>query len=257
MNNKVYVYRDACGLAGWVAALFTVSVFTKLATAAIGVMRLRALLSVTEAKVESSALVQEGVLTSIASGDTLTWLVANIVFFAWLYRAAANARALGLDGPRQSPCWSYLNFIIPGWRLFMPFVFMRRLWRALAGESSGRVLAGLVVYAILFAATALAVDAVSVYAMNELVMPAIDGGSAEALDELRRGVLPAGYLKVQSACVVATSLAQLYMALFLRAFAMTVSTLQASRSAAGRASRAEQDSRDAPAPGFGWPGMRG
>ena len=67
----------------------------------------------------------------------LFWLVqlavyvcTAIVFFVWLYRANANARALGADDMMVRPGWAIGWYFVPLANLAMPFVAMRELWKA-------------------------------------------------------------------------------------------------------------------------------
>lgn len=67
----------------------------------------------------------------------LFWLVqlavyvgTAIVFFVWLYRANANARALGADDMMAGPGMSIGWYFVPLANLAMPFVAMRELWKA-------------------------------------------------------------------------------------------------------------------------------
>ena len=67
----------------------------------------------------------------------LFWLVqlavyvcTAIVFFVWLYRANANARALGADDMMAGPGMAIGWYFVPLANLAMPFVAMRELWKA-------------------------------------------------------------------------------------------------------------------------------
>lgn len=57
-------------------------------------------------------------------------LGALIAFLCWLYRANANARALGATDLMGSPGLSVAWFFIPLAFLFMPYVVVRDTWRA-------------------------------------------------------------------------------------------------------------------------------
>ena len=267
MKEREYSYKDAWGLASWAASFFTVVVFGKLATAAAAAMRIRALLGVEAEKADVNELVQDGIIATIASGDALAWLVAVVLFFAWLYRVSANARALGARGMSQSPCWSYLNFVIPVWRFFKPLSFFRELWQVTASDSPGdpekwrrtcapgRVVICAATCFGAFVGSAIVVDALAFYSFAEIALPVMDSGSAEAVEELRRGILPVEYLKVQSACAIVTSLCQLYVAISLRSFIRAFTLMQSKRHE--ERERSLSLSVDEPQAGFGWPGMRG
>ena len=59
--------------------------------------------------------------------------LATVTFvFVWLYRANANARALGADDMMGTPGLGVGWFFIPLANLFMPYMTVRDLWRASA-----------------------------------------------------------------------------------------------------------------------------
>ena len=55
-----------------------------------------------------------------------------VLFLVWLFRANANARALGADDMMVSPGWAVGWWFVPLANLVMPFVAMRELWKASA-----------------------------------------------------------------------------------------------------------------------------
>ncbi|HYI49680.1 MAG TPA: DUF4328 domain-containing protein [Allosphingosinicella sp.] len=55
-----------------------------------------------------------------------------IAFLVWLYRAKANARALGAGDMMVSPGWAVGWYFVPLANLVMPFTTMRELWQASA-----------------------------------------------------------------------------------------------------------------------------
>lgn len=63
-------------------------------------------------------------------GRALLSLATAAVFFAWLYRANANVRALGADDMMGSPGLGIGWFFIPLANLFMPYMIVRDVWRA-------------------------------------------------------------------------------------------------------------------------------
>lgn len=65
-------------------------------------------------------------------GRTLLSFAAAIISFLWLYRANANARALGADDMMGSPGLAIGWFFVPFANLFMPYLTVRDLWRASA-----------------------------------------------------------------------------------------------------------------------------
>lgn len=55
-------------------------------------------------------------------------IVYVIVFCVWLYRSAANNRALGASGLKYSPGWTVGWFFIPFANLVMPYRTVREVW---------------------------------------------------------------------------------------------------------------------------------
>lgn len=58
------------------------------------------------------------------------FVIGAIVFFVWLYRAVANAHALGARGFSSSPVMAIVWYFIPLGNLFMPYLTMRDTWKA-------------------------------------------------------------------------------------------------------------------------------
>lgn len=57
-------------------------------------------------------------------------IVYIIMFCVWLYRSAANNRALGASGLKYSPGWTVGWFFIPFANLVMPYRTVREVWLA-------------------------------------------------------------------------------------------------------------------------------
>lgn len=55
------------------------------------------------------------------------FVCSGLVFLAWLYRAACNARALGAVGMQVSPAWAVGGFFVPCIQLFLPYQAMREI----------------------------------------------------------------------------------------------------------------------------------
>ena len=66
----------------------------------------------------------------IAGIDVLIGIIVLIIFIRWMYRAAANNFAWGIENISQKPHWCWINFIIPIWFLFKPYYFFREMWNA-------------------------------------------------------------------------------------------------------------------------------
>jgi hypothetical protein len=66
----------------------------------------------------------------IGTIHTLLFLVHVVLFCFWLYRANANARALGAEGMRFSPGWAVGWLFVPIMNFFRPYQVVREIWKA-------------------------------------------------------------------------------------------------------------------------------
>lgn len=136
-------------------------------------------------------------LLAAASTGDIAWLAAQVLFFAWMCRAAADARAraaeAGTPPPCPSPSWAVLNFLIPFWRLFAPFGFMRRLASAY-GVSLGAVPA--CVFFLLYILSVGLGDAGVAAAMTKVVLPLRE--DPELAESIACGYLPTAYLRLSN-----------------------------------------------------------
>ena len=124
--GKTYSFVDTTALGARVIALLKACLFTKFGMVFMNIDRIVAVRRAGEDVVNVAEM--ETTLSAIlGTVDSVLWLMAHIYFFIWLYRSAANARAMGRAGFSQSPCWSFVNFLIPVWRLVKPFLFMREV----------------------------------------------------------------------------------------------------------------------------------
>ena len=265
MMQKQYKYSDLRPLTAWAATTLALAGVAKLFAAVEGLMRFRALAGVEAESANSNELVENGLVTLAAGGSGFAWMAAWLVFFVWAYRASANVRSLGVESMPQSPCWSWLNFMIPVWRLFMPLVFFRNLLRVSLAGAAGladrwagapeikRCRIAIVAVFVCFAASALVVDAIAWTGFQNVVAPALNSGSAEAVQALAEGVMPTWFLKAQSVSLAAASVMQAVFAFALRYFLIVITAAQTMwRDSAGR----RRDDDAAAKTGFGWPGMR-
>lgn len=60
------------------------------------------------------------------------YALSGVLVLAWIWRANANARALGAAGLRCTPAWAVGWFFVPLGNLLKPFDAMRKLWLASA-----------------------------------------------------------------------------------------------------------------------------
>lgn len=131
--EREYKYVDGTPLATRIASMLKLCFF---ATVVGAVGRARQFVGILRSGSESipladvqAKLADGGILSFIGSVGNIVYLVAFVHFLIWLRRASINARALGATGFRQSPGWSWGNFLIPVWRLFKPYSFMEELSR--------------------------------------------------------------------------------------------------------------------------------
>lgn len=200
------------------------------------------------------------------AGETL-WIAGFVYFMVWLYRASLNARTL-LPGRRfsQKTVWSFVNFLIPLWRLFVPFRFISELCDASAEAASRRNGLRLwvwIAWAAFAGAAAVSAVLAAIYAKEAFQILAAGGAPDGIADAMPRGVL-----QMQTAGLGASAALQAVFALAAGRIASGTTLLQetarAARAAApfaGAEPAEEPGAEDAagvsPAPGeggFGWPG---
>lgn len=75
---------------------------------------------------------QSGPVALLAIVELALFVGCAVVFLIWLYRASANARALGARDMMVSPGWAVGWYFVPLANLGMPYVTMRDLWKASA-----------------------------------------------------------------------------------------------------------------------------
>lgn len=79
-------------------------------------------------KGELGPLAMTAAFTALARA--LLFLITAVVAMIWLYRATANAQAMGASDLMVSPIMAALWWIVPLMNLFMPYLAVRDLWRA-------------------------------------------------------------------------------------------------------------------------------
>jgi hypothetical protein len=70
-----------------------------------------------------SLQIQSGLLVFLS-------IVGQVLFFVWLYRAIRNLPVLGAESTDLSPGFVIFSFYLPVLNWFLPFLAMRKLWRA-------------------------------------------------------------------------------------------------------------------------------
>jgi len=257
--DRRFEYRDGRLLASWAIPCLTVAVVTKFSAALVACMRLKALANVDAEEVCIADFTPDGIVAMIASADGFAWILAQVFFYMWLFRAAINARALGSKGLSQSPCWSFINFLIPVWRLVMPYFFLRELWSVSVADNPGdpaawkgskppwRVTAYFLVWLVAYVASVLIADLVGYIGIEKIVMPLLDNPSPESVESLANGIVPTVYAKLQGLAMAFVSGFQVLTLLFLRSYARVVTALQTCRAESRRSCDPPEKE------GFGWP----
>ena len=272
--GKTYSFVDTTTMGARVVAFLKACLFTKFGVVFMNIDRIVAVHNAGEDVVSVSEM--DTFLSSIVSSvDSVLWIMTHIYFFIWLYRSAANARAMGRTGFSQSPCWSFVNFLIPAWRLVMPFLFMRDLLRAstnaasdASGDTSawrrGRLPDGagarLLAWAGMFLLTALsgyAVAAALIGGSVSLLSP--NASPQEIAEAFRMEMMPAWSMTVTSAFGAFAAVAQALQAFFAGWYVGVVTTAQAASRFGGvvppvvHAPPSDSPAEAAPPDGFGWP----
>jgi len=115
-----WVYRDAGRLAGWTQWVLRLA--AAVSAAAMLLVWLRGF------GTGQAGLVEAGVLIA----QFALFVAAAIATLCWIYRANANAHALGAADMMVSPGWAVGWFFVPLMNLAMPFIAVREMWKASA-----------------------------------------------------------------------------------------------------------------------------
>lgn len=117
-GENAWTFRDARGLATAARWLLYADAAVSTAVAALSLV------------LGGDALIFGDLAGPIAWVQVATGLGSLIAFLLWLYRANANARALGATDLMGSPGLTIAWFFIPIAFLFMPYVVVRDTWKA-------------------------------------------------------------------------------------------------------------------------------
>jgi hypothetical protein len=134
-NAKQYTYRDPGRLTSWLQIVCSVHIVLLAASLVSYVMQYGFILDVRDHNFTShdalmSAANQNDLRVQVlASVSLLAIVVSQVSFFFWVYRAAANAHALGAQGLRSAGLTVGFYFI-PVASFFMPPIIMNQLFRA-------------------------------------------------------------------------------------------------------------------------------
>ncbi|HWA62757.1 MAG TPA: DUF4328 domain-containing protein [Caulobacteraceae bacterium] len=134
--ERRYVLKSLRPLAIAVTGVLAVRVGLSIAEAVGVAMRLRVLDAARAGQFAS----RDALVAAAGSGDRLVaatafltlaaLLVAYVLGGMWIYRAAANVRALGARGLETSPGWAVGWFAVPFMSMFKPLMAMSEIWRA-------------------------------------------------------------------------------------------------------------------------------
>ena len=119
-DSGSWTYRDSGALGAWARALLYADAALCLAVSA----------ATLAGGIDVADPAMLGALLQLA--QLLLFLAAAIAFLCWLYRASANAHALGATDLIVKPGWSVGWFFVPLANLAMPYVAVRDLWKASA-----------------------------------------------------------------------------------------------------------------------------
>lgn len=173
------------------------------------------------------------------------WLAAQILFLAWLYRAAAKSRMAGTGLPRQAPFWGILNFFIPVWNLIAPAFFLRDLAKGAGIRLPKRdAIAGYGLYA-----AAVLTEYVSAWLTVRYVILPMRSSPAFA-ENIAFGFLPADYSLTMDGLAIAqyTCIALLALHCFKYVRSVDAGFAESER-------RRREETAPEPGEGFGWPGL--
>ncbi len=126
-----YRFRDLSGLTRGVKVLLVISALISVVELALDVVLLGLLQEVAAGTDVQTQLEQNDAFqSSLGSLDLIIFLVTAVTFLTWIYRANANARALGARWMQYTPGWSVGWFFIPIANLWKPYQAMAETWQA-------------------------------------------------------------------------------------------------------------------------------
>lgn len=115
-----------------VIILFSASIVTGLIAVSFDVSRvvLVARVSHGEQITRNEAETSDAFQRNIALIQAGLYVVAGVVFLAWLYRAYKNVNAFGAESLTSSPGSALISFFVPMLNLYLPAVAVSELWKA-------------------------------------------------------------------------------------------------------------------------------
>jgi len=134
--KKIYQLTDPAKPAKSLIIMLKIALLLSLASVLSGINELSVLHKIknqsyaTQEALEAAANRSDTIETSIGYLQLLLALFIIITFIRWMYRAAANNQAWGIENITQKPHWGWINFIIPIWSLVKPYEFFKEIWNA-------------------------------------------------------------------------------------------------------------------------------
>jgi hypothetical protein len=135
-QTAALTFRDSTHLSQWLIALLCISFVVDAVSIVSGVMQYNLLTLLKAGAFGSQAEAREAAdandlrqrIIGIAQVAAIVGTI--VVFCLWIYRAGANARALGAHGMRNSPGWAVGWYFIPFANLWKPYQAMKEIWQA-------------------------------------------------------------------------------------------------------------------------------
>ena len=135
-KEKIYKVADPAKPAKSLIVMLKIALLLSLAAVLSGINELSVLHKIknqsyaTQKAMEAAANRSDAIEFGLGCLQLLLALFIIITFIRWMYRAAANNQAWGIENITQKPHWGWINFIIPIWSLFKPYEFFREIWNA-------------------------------------------------------------------------------------------------------------------------------
>jgi hypothetical protein len=150
VSDPTYRYNDASSLARWASWLLYAQVALAVAAIWSGWQFYQLLEAVdagrytNDASAIADAEVSDRRQQIIGLAQAGVFIATGIVILMWIYRANANARALGAQRMSFTPGWSVGWYFVPLANLVMPYQALQETWKASARphDPEGATVAG-------------------------------------------------------------------------------------------------------------------
>lgn len=131
-ETNQWSYRSARGLVTALVVLFVVAILTDITSLGLDLAECQTLQDRINGMNPGDEARMGIALAQLAVGafSMLLYVTTAVVFCCWIYRANANARALGARDLTITPGWSVGWFFIPIANLYKPFKSVKEIWNA-------------------------------------------------------------------------------------------------------------------------------